>query len=182
MWEGRGAARVNPVEKLHRRRRRRTRNKLRGNSIKKGGCQSGLSWLPHPLLCAKFQERLSPCSRVCVRGVGGGGGDYNDRLSAPHRRGRGVWGGFSRTSHPRFLSIAHLLTHARKPTSKHCDITEDINNAQNTHKYTGAGAHTHTPATSTLYLRNPPPPSICQGDPAGDEACRGGGSVWGIVF
>lgn len=68
-WRGGGgggwAARANPVEKLHRR-RRRTRNKLRGNSIKKGGCQSGLSWLPHPLLCAKFQERLSPCSRVCV--------------------------------------------------------------------------------------------------------------------
>lgn len=48
---------------LHRR-RKRTRNKLRGNSIKKGGCQSGLSWLPHPVLCAKFQERLSPRSRV----------------------------------------------------------------------------------------------------------------------
>lgn len=61
--EGRGAARADPVEKLHRR-RKRTRNKLRGNSIKKGGCQSGLSWLPHPVLCAKFQERLSPRSRV----------------------------------------------------------------------------------------------------------------------
>lgn len=58
-----GAARADPVEKLHRR-RKRTRNKLRGNSIKKGGCQSGLSWLPHPVLCAKFQERLSPRSRV----------------------------------------------------------------------------------------------------------------------
>lgn len=61
--EAGGAARVDPVEKLHRR-RKRTRNKLRGNSIKKGGCQSGLSWLPHPVLCAKFQERLSPRSRV----------------------------------------------------------------------------------------------------------------------
>lgn len=60
---GRGAARADPVEKLHRR-RKRTRNKLRGNSIKTGGCQSGLSWLPHPVLCAKFQERLSPRSRV----------------------------------------------------------------------------------------------------------------------
>lgn len=60
---GGGAARVDPVEKLHRR-RKRTHNKLRGNSIKKGGCQSGLSWLPHPVLCAKFQERLSPRSRV----------------------------------------------------------------------------------------------------------------------
>lgn len=58
-----GAARADPVEKLHGR-RKRTRNKLRGNSIKKGGCQSGLSWLPHPVLCAKFQERLSPRSRV----------------------------------------------------------------------------------------------------------------------
>lgn len=44
--------------------RKSTRNELRGNRIKKGGCQSGLSWLPHPVLCAKFQERLSPCSRV----------------------------------------------------------------------------------------------------------------------
>ncbi|KAK5870085.1 hypothetical protein PBY51_024746 [Eleginops maclovinus] len=58
-----GAARADPVEKLHKR-RKRTRNKLRGNRIKKGGCQSGLSWLPHPVLCAKFQERLSPRSRV----------------------------------------------------------------------------------------------------------------------
>lgn len=59
----RGASRADPVEKLHKR-RKRTRNKLQGNSIKKGGCQSGLNWLPHPLLCAKFQERLSPRSRV----------------------------------------------------------------------------------------------------------------------
>lgn len=61
--EGGSAARADPVEKLHRR-RKRTRNKLLGNSIKKGGCQSGLSWLPHPVLCAKFQERLSPRSHV----------------------------------------------------------------------------------------------------------------------
>lgn len=60
---GWGAARADPVEKLHRR-RKRTRNKLRGNSIKKGDCQSGLSWLPLPVLCAKFQKRLSPRSRV----------------------------------------------------------------------------------------------------------------------
>lgn len=46
-------------KKLHRR-RKRTRNKLRGNGIKKGGCQSGLSWLPHPVLCAKFQKRPVP--------------------------------------------------------------------------------------------------------------------------
>lgn len=60
---GGGAARADPVEELHGR-RKRTRNKQRGNSIKKGGCQSGLSWLPHPVLCAKFQGRLSPRSRV----------------------------------------------------------------------------------------------------------------------
>lgn len=64
-WRGVGVPpdTADPVEKPHRR-RKRTRNKLRGNSIKKGGCQSGLSWLPHPALCAKFQERLSPRSRV----------------------------------------------------------------------------------------------------------------------
>lgn len=40
-------------------------HKLRGNGIKKGGCQSGLSRLPHPLLCAKFQEGC-PLAHVCV--------------------------------------------------------------------------------------------------------------------
>lgn len=95
-------------KKLHRR-RKRTRNKLRGNGIKKGGCQSGLSWLPHPVLCAKFQKRPVP-SLTC-----GGRLKWSTEACA-------VEGGF-RQNKPSLIS---LWTHGH---TKYCNI----NNISNTH-------------------------------------------------
>lgn len=112
-----GCQRADPVEKLHRR-RKRTRNKLRGNSIKKGGCQSGLSWLPHPVVCAKFQKRPVP-SLTC-------GGEIK-MIDWSLRSGRGL-----RQNEPSSIS---LLTHSH--TSKYCNIN-------NTH----AHKHTYRTASS----------------------------------
>lgn len=131
---GRGDARADPVEKLHRR-RKRTRNKLRGNSIKKGGCQSGLSWLPHPVLCAKFQKRPVP-SLTC-------GGRLKRSTEAC-----AVGGGF-RQNKPSSISLS-MHSHMHRLTN----ITETSITQKNIH------AHKHTDKTYTSSTHLPSRPSV----------------------
>lgn len=59
-----GAARAKTLWKNYTGGGRGHETSCEGTVLKKGGCQSGLSSLPHPILCAKFQERLSPRSHV----------------------------------------------------------------------------------------------------------------------